>query len=1387
MENTKTSRSRLGRLWPRSIWARVGIVAGAVLLLLILTGVVLRFAAATDFGRGVITSLIDGRRAGPLGTIRLGGLAGDPLSSATATDLAFIDDNGAWMRASDIELSWSPFSLLSRRLDIERLNIETAHVFRRPVVAPSEPGGGGIPDFALRIGEASIDEIRIDDGVYGAQASYRFALSTDIARNRAGAIDLDLVPLNGRGDRLQADAEWTQRHLTGATVSAEGLPGGILASLIQSPAGEAVQLTVQADGDAQNLASAATLRFGQQAVSEFTATRDGDLTTATGYLQLNAWPLLSDLSERLGDRVDLNAEIETTDLRRAPLELAVSAPAGRATMSGEIDISNRDIRNPLALRFENVDLARQASTIRSGLISGEGEAQINGATDWTFTGPVTLTDLTTDTVAAQSIRGPATVSFENRSVTWEIEGAQAQAFSLSSLDSLSPMQLSVTTSGGYNLDQRSVTISDTSISGTPGGSTVSGSYDLATGALNLSGEATSAQLSAFSDFGGSASGDWSVQRASTGAPYRISFDGAGQNISATNPTLSQLLGQSPSVEATITWNDGSLTIENGAVASETVSLTIDGRTSASGALTGEIDGELLQPLDLPGARLESLQLDGTLSGTPGSPTANVQFSNGALGAGGMQLTDLSGRTIISTRDGLSINADLTGAADGQPLDASFNLTRDNEALAISDVSISAGALVLAAPSLTFEDGLPAGAFTLEGSLAGLANFSQGDVAAEGRLSSANGAPQVIVSGEATNVERPGVDLRRATFDAALQADTLSIETDFESRGNEGPRLSIDVEGSQTDSMWTGTVAIAGEGGAQPIAMTEPATWTYGPDGYTFNGRANLLAGALTADIRSTEAAQRVSVELAAIDLRALTRLVQLPPVEGAASGSILLEAPAGDMRTGALDLQIDGLNALGAESEAIDINLRGDLQGPSLSLVADGAGGAFGIDGQADLSTTGEGLVVAPDMSAPIEASLQLNGRAEQFWTLARQTNQSLAGALTVDITAAGRLGAPVLDGGFQLADGRYDHAESGFHLEDIQLEGVFDQRSLRLTTVSAIDGQGGRLSGDGQLSWANELSGNIDFEAQSLNALNRDDRSAVLTGTGAVSLEPEAILISGDMTIASARFSVEQPASEQIPTLSNVRRVNFPGREDTQTEQAEPGRPIRLDLSVDAPRRVFINGRGLDMEWSTDLDVTGSISNPVVNGEATLVRGDLSLAGRRFPFNSGTITLNGPIRSARINIAATGSADGAEARIRLTGTPVDPEFQLESSPALPQDEILSRLIFGRSAAELSALETAQLAAGLTQLAGGQAAFDPSSVLRDATGLDRISIGAEGDAASIAAGKYIAEDVFVQLGAGGEGGTAAEVEWEPTDSISVISSAQGNGDTRMTVRWKKDY
>ena len=527
-----------------------------------------------------------------------------------------------------------------------------------------------------------------------------------------------------------------------------------------------------------------------------------------------------------------------------------------------------------------------------------------------------------------------------------------------------------------------------------------------------------------------------------------------------------------------------------------------------------------------------------------------------------------------------------------------------------------------------------------------------------------------------------------------------------------------------------------------------------------------------------------------LDLSGLSRLARISPINGRVTGTSTFTNDTGRQPSADIKINISNANPEGVTADPVGVEIMSRLRDGQMTTVATGSGQGFELEAGAMLRMIdGGGFNVTPDRNSALEARVSLTGRAEKLWGLFGPEGQVLRGKLDGDVRVSGTLNRPLMTGGFSMAEGGYEHGETGLRLQNITARAEFNERSARITEFSADDGQAGSLTGDGNIDWEEGLDGGFEFTATSLRVLGRDDRNAVVSGTGAVTMGEDAIRVRGDFDVAQARFSIEQPASATIPILPQIRRINFPNQEDeVRTAERSPWRrPLQLDIRVDADRRIAVVGRGLDTEWSADIHVLGSVAEPRINGTATLVRGDLSLAGRRFAFDTGTVRFDGPIRNARIDISAQRSTRDIEARVRMTGSPAEPEFDLESTPSLPQDEILARVLFGRSAAQLTAFETAQLAIGLAQLAGGQAAFNPVALLRDATGLDRINFAEVDGVATVSAGKYLTENVFMQVGTGTEGGIAAEVEWQARENLSIVSAAQDTGDTKISVRWKNDY
>ncbi|MET0273395.1 MAG: translocation/assembly module TamB domain-containing protein, partial [Phenylobacterium sp.] len=120
-------------------------------------------------------------------------------------------------------------------------------------------------------------------------------------------------------------------------------------------------------------------------------------------------------------------------------------------------------------------------------------------------------------------------------------------------------------------------------------------------------------------------------------------------------------------------------------------------------------------------------------------------------------------------------------------------------------------------------------------------------------------------------------------------------------------------------------------------------------------------------------------------------------------------------------------------------------------------------------------------------------------------------------------------------------------------------------------------------------------------------------------------------------------------------------------------------------------------------------------------------------------------------------------------------------------DEVLANVLFGRSASQLSPLEAAQLASAISALAGG-GGFDVVGNLRNFAGLDRLAFaGGDESGMTVAGGKYLTDDVYLELVGGGREGPEAQVEWRVRRNLSILSRITGQGESRLSVRWRKDY
>ncbi|TIO11543.1 MAG: hypothetical protein E5X86_36350, partial [Mesorhizobium sp.] len=120
--------------------------------------------------------------------------------------------------------------------------------------------------------------------------------------------------------------------------------------------------------------------------------------------------------------------------------------------------------------------------------------------------------------------------------------------------------------------------------------------------------------------------------------------------------------------------------------------------------------------------------------------------------------------------------------------------------------------------------------------------------------------------------------------------------------------------------------------------------------------------------------------------------------------------------------------------------------------------------------------------------------------------------------------------------------------------------------------------------------------------------------------------VISGTINLAKTVITVPNKLPASLEAL-DVRHKNAPAAVRAQDKALRPatasgsgGGGLNLDVTVNAPSQIFIQGRGVDAELGGSLRLTGPASSPQAVGTFDLQRGRLTILAKRLTFTEGTV-----------------------------------------------------------------------------------------------------------------------------------------------------------------------
>ncbi|KKC27254.1 translocation/assembly module TamB domain-containing protein [Sphingomonas sp. SRS2] len=1373
-------------------------VLAAALLIAINSGPGRRFVAsqflpfATESGLAVDVGRIDGSLYGRM----------------TLHNIRVFDTQGVFASAGAVTIDWRPFAYLRQsKIDVRELSSPLVRLLRLPVLkpVPSDPDAPLLPDIDIALGRLNIDRIVIAPAITGSRHIARLVGSADIADGRA-RLDLQARTLtspgvNG-GDSLTVRLDAVpavNRLLIDAALSAPR--GGLVERYTQL--GTPVALTLKGRGDWQAWNGALTGRAGDAALADLRLTaRNGRFA-----LKGDAMPgaIVTGPVERLtAPKLSLDLFAALSE-RRADLRIAARSSAVAVEGTGLIDLGqNRFGGLKISARLltpgaiaENVrgrDVALTATI--DGSFATPAIAYRLSATSIGF-GAMGIEGLSAEgraTIDANRIRIPVHATARrvtglnaaagglltnlavNGDIAWsngrllsdnlKLRSSQIDATAIVLVDPAEGRYTGAIKGrvNDYRIDGlgRISLVTDAKlVPGARGGFGIQGVFRLATRTLD--------NATLRDTLGGNA-----VTTA------RFGFDENG------TASLTGLRMTAPAF--TITSGGGRYNIDTGRIA-----FTAQAMSKLYGPLTVTASGTLERPLvrlkaARPGLGVDLRDLNAQLRGVPAgyAVRATAQSAYGPLradllvrsGRGPLAIevnrvsfagVDLQGRLVQApsgplagtlTLAGSGLNGTVRLAAAGADQRVDLALTA-NAARIAGDIPITIGSGSASASAILADKGPSiTGRFALQ-------DVRQGETMlgrAQGRITYAGGQGNVALVANG----RSGVP-----FDVQLQAALAPTRIVANAKGRANGvafSLAAPAIATKAGANWT----------LQPVTVVVP------------QGKVELsgIYGAATT----------LHARLSDMDVSVAQAFLPGLGLGGQATGTIDYSLAAGAAVPTArarLDIARFTRTAAYVVSAPVDIAMLGTLDagGGDIRALIRRGGGIVGRL-QARLAPLGPGATLPERLfDAPLSGGIRYNGPADILWTLTGIAGQTVSGSVALGADFGGRLDTPTLNGVVRANALRYENETYGTVISGIAVDGRFTQSSLQITSLTGKAGSG-TISASGTIGLDGARGFPIDLKAELRRAqLARSDAlGATVSGSIAITnSKASGALIKGELTIPEARYQIIRQGAAEVPELTGIRRRTD---QPPKTGAADAGglpSLWKLDIRIRADNKIFVSGMGLEAEWATDLRVRGSASDPRITGRLSVVRGTYSFAGRRFDLaEDGEVRFEGePVNDPQLDLSADTSVEGVTATINIGGHALNPQVTFTSTPTLPQDEVLSRLLFGSSVTSLSPTQAIQLAAALNSLRGSGGGLNPLGKLRSASGIDRLRVlGADktaGRGTALAAGQYISNDIYVEIITDARGFTATQIEVAISKALSILSQTGSFGGSNVSLRYSKDY
>jgi translocation and assembly module TamB len=442
---------------------------------------------------------------------------------------------------------------------------------------------------------------------------------------------------------------------------------------------------------------------------------------------------------------------------------------------------------------------------------------------------------------------------------------------------------------------------------------------------------------------------------------------------------------------------------------------------------------------------------------------------------------------------------------------------------------------------------------------------------------------------------------------------------------------------------------------------------------------------------------------------------------------------------------------------------------------------------KSEIKGTGVDLTFGGDVPVRSAAPFNIfaNGNVDLSPLQAMTAGIQASGQIEVNIVAQGTFSQPNMRGNLRLQNVSLSTASMPVDLT--RLNGNIRVSGRRLQIVN-LNGNvnGGSLAVQGSVDLSKSPAFELALAASSVDVNYPAGVRARVDGNLQLNGSPSASALTGRVVIDYLGFTQQMDIAALASKFSPGGGLSTPSPFESH---------MKLNVALQSSSMLSLASSQLSVQGSANLDIVGTLADPVILGRTTLSGGEMFFMGKRYDIKSGTIEFANPtVTRPSVDLYAATTVNQYKISLHFLG-PVDRmKTTFTSTPALPQADIINLLAFGQTTEEAASNPTPGGLGAESVLAQGVAS-QISGKIQKLAGISQLSITPilastqQNPGAQVAIQQRVSGRLLVTFttNTAETQSTAVEVQYQLGHGLSISALRDQNGGYGLDVHLHKSF